>query len=43
MLAIKEPIVIPGHADRPSNIIKANAIPEGGQAGNAVVFSKANK
>jgi hypothetical protein len=43
MLATRAPIVIPGQADLPSKMIRANAIPEGGHVGRAVVFSKAKK
>lgn len=43
MLATKDPIVIPGQADLPRSIMRANAIPDGGHAGSAVVFSNSKK
>jgi hypothetical protein len=43
MFATSDPIVIPGHVERPNRIINAKAIPDGGQAGSAVEFSKAKK
>ena len=43
MLATSDPMVMPGHADRPSKMINAKPIPEGGQAGRAVVFSNSKK
>jgi hypothetical protein len=43
MLAMSEPMVIPGHVDRPNNIMRAKAIPEGGHAGRAVEFSNAKR
>jgi hypothetical protein len=43
IFAMSEPIVIPGHDDRPKRIINAKAIPEGGHVGKAVVFSNAKK
>jgi len=43
MLATKAPMVMPGQQDLPNNIMSAKAIPDGGHAGNAVVFSNAKK
>ena len=42
-LARSAPIVIPGQAALPSNMSRANPIPAGGQAGIAIVLSKAKK
>jgi hypothetical protein len=43
MLASSAPIVIPGQAALPNKMSRANPIPAGGQAGKAIVLSKAKK
>ena len=43
ILATRDPMVMPGHTDLRRRITRANAMPDGGQAGRAVVFSNERK